>query len=207
MSIKERLKLYVITDRRFKDEILSAREALEGGATSIQMRIKDASTKEMVEIGKKLRKITEEYGALFFVNDRVDVAMAVEADGVQVGSDDMPISVVRKIAPDLIVGASVYDLDSAINAEREGADYLGVGAVFPTDTKKDARYLGLDGLKAILKVIKIPVVAIGGITHENVREVLKLGVSGIAVISAILRAQDVRKATSDMRKIIDEYLG
>lgn len=206
MNLKEKLRLYVITDRRLRDEVLTVREALEGGATSIQMRIKNAPTREMVAVGKELRRITREYGALFFVDDRVDVAMAVDADGVQVGPDDMPISLVKEIAPNLIIGASVYSLKEAVKAEKEGADYLGAGAVFPTNTKEDARYLGLEGLRDILKTVKIPVIAIGGINHGNVREVLKLGVEGIAVISAIVGAPDVKKATMDMRRIVDEYL-
>ena len=206
MNLKEKLKLYVITDRRLKDEILTARESLEGGATAIQMRIKNASTREMIKVGKELRKLTKEYGALFFVDDRVDVALAVNADGVQVGPDDMPVTLVKEIAPNLIIGASVYSLNGATRAEKDGADYLGAGAVFPTSTKKDARYLGLEGLKEILKSVKIPVVAIGGINHENVEDVLKLGVDGIAVISSIVGAPDVKKATRDMRRIIDKYL-
>lgn len=206
MNLKEKLRLYVITDRRLRDEVLTVREALEGGATSIQMRIKNAPTREMVAVGKELRRITREYGALFFVDDRVDVAMAVDADGVQVGPDDMPISLVKEIAPNLIIGASVYSLKEAVKAEKEGADYLGAGAVFPTNTKEDARYMGLEGLRDILKTVKIPVIAIGGINHGNVREVLKLGVEGIAVISAIVGAPDVKKATMDMRRIVDEYL-
>jgi len=207
LNLKEKLKLYVITDRRLKDEILTARESLEGGATAIQMRIKNASTREMIKVGKELRKLTKEYGALFFVDDRVDVALAVNADGVQVGLDDMPVTLVKEIAPNLIIGASVYSLNEATRAEKDGADYLGAGAVFPTSTKKDARYLGLEGLKEILKTVKIPVVAIGGINHENVEDVLKLGVDGIAVISSIVGAPDVKKATRDMRRIIDKYLG
>jgi thiamine-phosphate pyrophosphorylase len=207
LGLRERLRLYVITDRRFRDEVSTVQAALEGGATAIQMRIKDAPTREMVEIGKKLRKLTDEYGALFFVDDRVDVALAVNADGVQVGPDDMPVRLVREIAPNLLIGASVYSLGEAVKAERDGADYLGAGAVFPTKTKADARYLGLDGLREVLETVKIPVVAIGGINHENVREVLRLGVDGIAVISAIVGAPDVKRATLEMRRIIDEYLG
>ncbi|WP_297090163.1 thiamine phosphate synthase [Thermococcus sp.] len=207
MGLKEKLRLYVITDRRFRDELSTVQDALEGGATAIQMRIKNAPTREMVEIGKGLRKLTDEYGALFFVDDRVDVALAVSADGVQVGPDDMPVPLVKEMAPNLLIGASVYSLEEAVKAEREGADYLGAGAVFPTRTKADACYLGLDGLKTILETVKIPVVAIGGINHENVREVLRLGVDGIAVISAIVGAPDVKRAAREMRKIIDEYLG
>ncbi len=206
MNLRKRLKLYVITDRRLRDEIETVNAALEGGATAIQMRIKNAPTGEMIRIGKELRKITKEYDALFFVDDRLDVALAVDADGVQLGPEDMPIHIARELAPNLIIGASVYSLEEALKAEREKADYLGAGSVFPTKTKKDARVLGLEGLKKVIESVKIPVVAIGGINHENVRKVLKTGVDGIAVISAIVGAEDVKKAAEEMRRIIDEYL-
>ncbi|ADT83484.1 thiamine phosphate synthase [Thermococcus barophilus] len=207
MNLKKRLRLYVITDRRLRDEIETTKAALEGGATAIQMRIKNAPTGEMVRVGKELRKITKEYGALFFVDDRLDVALAVDADGVQLGPEDMPVYIARELAPNLIIGASVYSLEEALKAEREKADYLGAGSVFPTKTKKDARVLGLEGLKKVVESVKIPVVAIGGINHENVRKVLEIGVDGIAVISAIVGAEDVKKAAEEMRRIIDEYLG
>ncbi|ALM74659.1 thiamine phosphate synthase [Thermococcus barophilus] len=207
MNLKKRLRLYVITDRRLRDEIETTKAVLEGGATAIQMRIKNAPTGEMIRVGKELRKITKEYDALFFVDDRLDVALAVDADGVQLGPEDMPVYIARELAPNLIIGASVYSLEEALKAEREKADYLGAGSVFPTKTKKDARVLGLEGLKKVVESVKIPVVAIGGINHENVRKVLEIGVDGIAVISAIVGAEDVKKAAEEMRRIIDEYLG
>ncbi|WP_087036502.1 thiamine phosphate synthase [Thermococcus litoralis] len=207
MNLRKKLKLYVITDRRLRPEVESVKEALEGGATSIQLRIKNASTREMIEIGKEIRKLTEEYDALYFVDDRLDVALATNADGVQLGSEDMPISIAKEIAPNLIIGASVYSLEEALQAEKEGADYLGAGSVFPTPTKKDVKIIGIEGLSRIVESVKIPVVAIGGINHENVREVLKAGVDGIAVISAIMGAENVREATERMRKIIEEVIG
>ena len=207
MNLREKLKLYVITDRRLKPEIKSVREALEGGATSIQLRIKNASTKEMIKIGKKIRELTKEYDALYFVDDRLDVALATNADGVQLGPEDMPISLAREIAPNLIIGASVYSLEEALQAEKEGADYLGAGSVFLTPTKADVRVIGVEGLRKIVESVKIPVVAIGGINHKNARDVLKTGVDGIAIISAIMGAEDVKKATEEMRKIIEEAIG
>ncbi|MCA6213049.1 thiamine phosphate synthase [Thermococcus bergensis] len=207
MNLRKKLRLYVITDRRLKPEVESVKEALEGGATSIQLRIKNAPTREMIEIGKEIRKLTEEYDALYFVDDRVDVALATNADGVQLGLEDMPISLARDIAPNLVIGASVYSLEEALQAEKEGADYLGAGSVFPTPTKKDVKIIGIEGLSRIVESVKIPVVAIGGINHENVKEVLKTGVDGVAVISAIMGAENVKKATEEMRKIIEEVLG
>ncbi|KUJ98883.1 MAG: Thiamine-phosphate synthase [Thermococcales archaeon 44_46] len=207
MNFRRKLKLYVITDRRLKPEVESVKEALEGGATSIQLRIKNAPTREMIKIGKEIRELTKEYGALYFVDDRLDVALATNADGVQLGPEDMPISLARDIAPNLVIGASVYSLEEALHAEKEGADYLGAGSVFPTSTKKDVRVIGIEGLRRIVESVKIPVVAIGGINHENVKEVLKTGVDGVAVISAIMGAENVKKATEEMRKIIEEVLG
>ena len=206
MNLREKLKLYVITDRRLKPEIESVREALEGGATSIQLRIKNASTREMIKIGKRIRELTKEYDALYFVDDRLDVALATNADGVQLGPEDMPISLAREIAPNLIIGASVYSLEEALQAEKERADYLGAGSVFPTPTKAGVRVIGVEGLRKIVKSVKIPVVAIGGINHKNARDVLKTGVDGIAIISAIMGAEDVKKATEEMKKIIEEAI-
>jgi len=205
VKLREKLKLYVITDRRFRDELEGVREALEGGATAIQLRLKGISTREMVEVGRKIREITQDYDALYIVNDRVDVALAVDADGVHVGQDDMPVEIVKEIAPHLIVGVSASNLREALEGERKGADYIGAGSVFPTRTKEDARLLGLEGLKEIVRNVHIPVVAIGGINHENVREVLKVGVDGVAVISAILGAEDVVEATRRMRKIVEWF--
>jgi len=207
LNLREKLKLYVITDRRLKPEIESVREALEGGATSIQLRIKNASTREMIKIGKRIRELTKEYDALYFVDDRLDVALATNADGVQLGPEDMPISLAREIAPNLIIGASVYSLEEALQAEKERADYLGAGSVFPTPTKAGVRVIGVEGLRKIVKSVKIPVVAIGGINHKNARDVLKTGVDGIAIISAIMGAEDVKKATEEMKKIIEEAIG
>jgi len=202
LKIREGLRLYVITDRRLRDEIESTRLALEGGATAIQLRIKDAPTLEMVKIGRELRRITQKHNSLLFINDRIDVALAVEADGVHLGPEDMPVSLARKMAPNLIIGASAHTVEDALKAQKEGADYIGAGSVFPTTTKEDAKPLGLEGLRRILQAVGIPVVAIGGINHENVREVLKLGVDGIAVVSAIMGAPDIKQATEEMREII-----
>ncbi|AEH45868.1 thiamine-phosphate pyrophosphorylase [Thermodesulfatator indicus DSM 15286] len=205
MSFKEKLRLYVLTDRKLAPEIESVKAALEGGATAIQLRLKNVSTREILEVAKKLRELTRDYGALFFVNDHLDVALAVNADGVQLGPDDLPVSLAKKIAPHLIVGASVYSLEEALKAEQEGADYLGAGAVFPTETKSEAQVLGLDGLKKIVASVKIPVVAIGGINHENVLEVLKTGVCGIALVSAIMGATDITMATKKMKDLLNEH--
>uniref|UniRef100_A0A7J3ZM81 Thiamine-phosphate synthase n=1 Tax=Fervidicoccus fontis TaxID=683846 RepID=A0A7J3ZM81_9CREN len=211
MSWREKLRLYVITDRKLcSDEVKCVEAALRGGATSVQLRLKEAPTSEIVEVGKKLRKLTRDYDALLFVNDRVDVALAIDADGVQLGIEDMPIADARRIAPHLIIGGSVYSLEEAIAAEKAGADYLGVGAVFPTSTKKDSyvRVIGLEGLRRIVEAARIPVVAIGGINLENAKEVLETkGIAGIAVVSAVMGAPDPEEAARMLRAIVDRYLG
>ncbi|OAG26779.1 thiamine phosphate synthase [Thermodesulfatator autotrophicus] len=204
MSFRDKLRLYVLTERKLAPEVEAVKAALDGGATAIQLRLKNVPTREVLEVAEKLRKLTQEYGALFFVNDHLDIALAVQADGIQLGPDDLPVSVAKKLAPSLIIGASVYSLEEALKAEAEGADYLGAGAVFPTDTKSEASVLGLEGLREIVASVKIPVVAIGGINHENVLEVLKTGVHGIAVVSAIMGAPDIKEATEKMKTLLNK---
>ncbi|MEM0026997.1 MAG: thiamine phosphate synthase [Ignisphaera sp.] len=207
MGLTEKLRLLVITDKRLKPNVVkSVEEALKGGATSIQLRLKESSTREMVEIGREVRRLTRDYGALYFVDDRVDVALATNADGVQLGPEDMPIRIAREIAPNLLIGASVYSVEEALEAEREGAHFLGAGSVYSTPSKPDARVIGLEGLRKIVESVSIPVVAIGGINKDNVREVLESGVVGVAVISAVMAAEDVYRATLELRKIVDEVL-
>lgn len=204
MSLKELLRLIVITDKRLKPNVVQAvEEALEGGATSIQLRLKESSTREMIEVGRVVRRLTASYGALYFVDDRLDVALATGADGVQLGPDDMPVGLARELAPNLIVGASVYSVEEAVMAERDGAHFLGAGSVFPTQSKGGVKVLGVDGLTRVVKAVKIPVVAIGGIDKSNVGLVLKAGVVGVAVISAVMGAEDVRKASYELRAAVD----
>jgi len=207
LKLEKRLRLYVITDGRLVDEVEGTEKALKGGATAIQLRMKGEPTRKMIEVGKKLRKLTEEYDALFFVNDRVDVAMAVDADGAHLGQEDMPVETAREIAPELIIGVSASSVQEAVEAENGGADYIGAGAVFPTSTKSDAEFLGIEALEEIVRRVRIPVVAIGGITHENVLEVLRRGAHGVAVISAIMGADDIEGAARRMREIIDGFFG
>jgi len=207
VRLKDSLKLIVITDKKLKlDVVRSVREALEGGATSIQLRLKESSTREMVEVGKSIRRLTREFGALYFVDDRIDVALATDADGVQLGPEDMPLDLARELAPNLIIGASVYSLEEALEAERLGVDFLGAGSVYPSPSKPDAKVIGLNGLRRIVEAVEIPVVAIGGINHTNVCEVVKTGVAGVAVISAVMESSDVRRATAELRKTIEECL-
>ncbi len=207
MRIEDALRLLVITDKKLKPNVAKAvKDALEGGATSIQLRLKESPTREMVEVGREVRKLTRDFGALYFVDDRLDVALATDADGVQLGPEDMPLDIAKAIAPNLIIGASVYSVEEAVEAEKLGAHFLGAGSVYPSPSKPEARVIGVKGLREIVERVRIPVVAIGGITHSNVREVLATGVCGVAVISAVMAADDVRSATKMLREIIDEEL-
>ncbi len=206
-GLREKLRLYVITDGRVRDEIETAKLALEGGATAIQLRMKNTSTRRMVEVGKEICKIVDEYDALFIVDDRVDIALATKAHGVHVGQDDMPVDIVKEIAPELIVGVTVHNVLEARRAQEQGADYLGAGSVFPTKTKENAVYIGIENLRKIVESVSVPVVAIGGINKDNVQDVLKTGVAGVAVISAIVYAKDIFSATREMSIKIKSSVG
>ena len=204
MRLRDRLRLYIITDRRLKDEVSSVKAALEAGATAIQLRIKDAPSREMYNVGREIRRLTRDYDALYIVDDRLDIALAVDADGVQLGPEDLPIDVARELAPNLIIGASIYSLEEALKAEEMGADYLGAGAIYPSPSKPDAKVLGIEGLKGVVSKVSIPVVAIGGINHDNVADVIRAGADGVAVISAVMAADDVYQATLSLKEIIDK---
>jgi thiamine-phosphate pyrophosphorylase len=203
MKLEENMELYFITDSSFgftHEEL--ARMALEAGVRAIQFREKRMSTREMYEIAKRIRKLTDDYSALFIVNDRLDVALAANADGVHVGQDDMPAEAVKDVS-ELILGVSVSNAVEAIEAERAGADYLGAGPVFQTSTKEDAgEAIGISGLKEIVGKTRLPVVAIGGINHSNALAVLESGCAGIAVISAIAAAPDPKKSAECLLEIV-----
>ncbi len=199
-KLPEKPFLYAITDESVHTHIEVARGALEGGARVIQYREKRKSGREMYSEAKKIKELCESYDALFAVNDRLDIALAVEADCLHVGQDDLPFEVARELFPS-ILGVSVKTVEQAKKAE-EFADYVGAGAVFPTKTK-DSRVIGLEGLKKIVESVSVPVVGIGGINAENVKEVVKAGASP-AVVSAIAHAPDVRKATERiLRAMLD----
>lgn len=182
------------------------RAAIAGGATLIQLREKTASTRAMIDLGRDLMEITQAAGVPLIVNDRVDVALAIGADGVHVGQEDMPASLARQlIGPERILGVSVETAEQARQAERDGADYLGAGPIYHTPSKADAGTpIGLMGLLTVLQDTSLPVLAIGGITHENAAAVIKAGAHGLAVISAIISAADPKAAARQLRTIVDE---
>ena len=182
------------------------REALAGGAPTIQLRLKSASARELLEAAQTLMPVVRSAGALFIVNDRLDVALAAGADGVHLGPDDLPVKDVRRVAnarsdvaDTFIVGYSTDTTDEAARAEAEGADYLGVGAVYATANKSDAGdVIGLKGLRRVVKAVSIPVVAIGGITPERAPAVAKTGACGSATIGAVMSAAEPAEAVREL---------
>ncbi len=199
--------LHVLTDEelsRGRDTIDVVRAAIQGGATVIQLRDKNASTRHLIELGRTLRELTRAADVTFIVNDRADVALAVDADGVHVGQDDLPASDARRIVgAQKLVGVSASSVAEAMQAEHDGADYIGTGSVFVTSSKPDAGVpIGLDGLQQIARAVSIPVVAIGGINAQNAASCVVAGAAGVAVISAVVSAADVERAARELRAII-----
>lgn len=199
------LRLCVITTEApdlNRTHIDVAREAIAGGATVIQFREKEKTIREAAQVALKLRRMTWEAGVPLIVNDRVDVALAVQADGIHLGQEDMPFAEAKKIVPErMVIGVSAWNLSEALKAEHDGADYVGVGPIFKTRSKEGAREpIGVYGLGNVTSMVSIPIVAIGGIDLGNVSDVLEEGVAGVAVISAVASAPDMREATRLLRQ-------
>ena len=201
-------QLYVIIDRKAsgKDPLTTAREAIRGGADIIQYRDKEATAGEMISWGIKLRKLASEKNVTFIINDRTDVALAVGADGVHLGQDDLPIGIARKILKNKLVGISTHSLAQAIKAEKDGADYIGVGPVYSTPTKPDYPAVGLKLIKEVSCRIKIPFVAIGGIDYDNIDGVLMAGAKRVAVVRAVVGAGDIRLAAQRIKERLLENI-
>ena len=195
--------LYVCTDRGLMSSPTieeSVEKAIKGGAGVIQLREKDASGRSFLRIAESVHAITRRYGIPLIINDRVDIALAVGAEGVHLGQDDVPARDARRIiGPDMILGVSASSLEEARQAERDGADYLGVGAMNPTMTKSDADTVTVDELKAIRAAVSIPIVIIGGINMSTIDRYKGMGVDGIAVVSAVVSAPDIEAAARDLR--------
>lgn len=197
--------LYVLTDQdlsRSRSNAEVVKEAIAGGADVIQLRDKGYTGKQLFQEALKLRVVTRENGVPFIINDRVDVALAVDADGVHLGQDDFPIAWARRLlGKDRIIGISTHNVEEAVQAEKDGADYISIGSAFPTTTKSDARPLeGLEMITDIKKNVNIPVVAIGGIKPENAAQVGQAGADCIAVISAVVSATNIREAAAKLRE-------
>ena len=202
------LSLYVVTDRalsRQRSDLDVVRAALAGGATVIQLRDKLAGGRQLAETGRALLALTRAAGALLIVNDRVDVALAIDADGAHVGQDDLNARDARRLlGPGKLLGVSAATTAEATQAERDGADYIGAGAVFTTVTKPDAGApVGLEGLAAVARSVRIPTVAIGGINATNAAACIAAGAAGVAVVSAVVSADDVAAAARHLRAAID----
>lgn len=231
------VELYVIlSPRPDMDYLRMAEEAILGGADMVQLRAKDWMDRKTIEIGEKLREITSNHKVLMVVNDRLDVALALGADGIHLGQQDMPLNLVRKLLMWEAAGASIYErgqkrklqkgsslpkgrpvtrfigasthsLKEAIKAEKEGADYISVGPIFYTSSKPDLKPIGLNSIRQVGKKVNIPFFAIGGIDQGNVGEVIRAGAKRVAVIHAVSSAKNVRKAAQEMRKKIREAKG
>ncbi|MGF7185912.1 thiamine-phosphate diphosphorylase [Desulfitispora alkaliphila] len=206
MMTMNKYGLYVVTDENLtlgRSIIDVVGEALEGGADVVQLRSKSGSTRDMIDLGGRLLELVKKYNSTFIVNDRVDVALAIDAHGVHVGQDDMPPDMVRKLlGSNKILGVSVDTVEDAKGAVAQGADYLGAGAVFLTNTKTEAPEIGTKGLKEIVNSVDVPVVAIGGIKLDNLGEVMSTGVDGVAVVSGIMSAKSVKSTAEQYKKKI-----
>jgi thiamine-phosphate pyrophosphorylase len=200
--------LYVIIDPevtggRPEDEV--ARRAIEGGATLVQWRDKLCQKGLQLPVARRLKEICAQAAVPLIINDHVDLALAVEADGVHLGQKDLPVSIVRRLMPSAIIGCSANNVEEALRAQADGASYVSVGRLFPTDSKADTRPATLDTLRAVKQAVNIPVAAIGGISEENIDAVLEAGADLIAVIGAVVAAPDVRGAARRLVQRINEH--
>ncbi|MBL3539385.1 thiamine phosphate synthase [Aminivibrio sp.] len=206
MNLRDALKLYVIPDSRVgapRSIEEQAVLAIDGGATMIQLRNKEMSGRELYETACRLSSLCRRRGAAFVVNDRFDIALAAGAHGVHLGKEDLPVGVVRKIVPTgFLIGATAHSIEEGREAEKQGADYVGIGAVFPTGTKNVVSVIGVDAVRAIREALSLPSVAIGGINEENAAEVLSAGVDGIAVVAAVVGRQDIAGAARRLAEIV-----
>ncbi|MFF2457202.1 thiamine phosphate synthase [Peribacillus simplex] len=202
------LSLYLVTEESIALEKLTEiiAESVSGGVSIVQLREKNNSSLSFYKKASALKQLLNELSIPLIINDRVDIALAVAADGIHIGQDDLPLTVVKQMVPeDMIVGVSVSTLEEAHEAERNGADYIGVGSVFPTKTKQDATLMAIGDLEEICRSVSIPAVAIGGITADNISALSDSGLSGTAVVSAIMNAESPKSASESLLKIIKDF--
>jgi thiamine-phosphate pyrophosphorylase len=204
-------KLYLITDRRATKLPLpeAIRQALQGGVRAVQLREKDLPVRELLVLARELRELTREFGSRLFINDRVDVAIGVDADGVHLGHQSMPVEAVRRIVGyRMLIGVSTHTIEEAMDAEKGGADFITFGPVFETPSKvKHGNPVGCDAVSGVKNSISIPLFGLGGIQSGNAGSVLRAGAYGIALISAILRSDNIQKATEDIIRQLDGIRG
>ena len=203
--MKPDYSLYLVTDRmRMSTRTLgeAVEQAVIGGCTLVQLREKDISALDFYALALEIKKITDRYGIPLIINDRIDIAMATGAGGVHIGQRDIPADIARKvIGKDMLLGVSVSSAAEAIDAVKAGADYLGVGAMFPTGTKPDAGFVSMEELGRIRKAVDIPIVVIGGISRENAMLFRPMGVDGLAVVSAVIAKPDIKKSAADLKSL------
>lgn len=204
------MRLYAVTDRAWvgKQTLYEQVEsALKGGATCIQLREKELDAEDFLQEAKEIKTLCKQYHVPFFINDNVEVAIQCHADGIHVGQDDMPVSQVRKlVGNDMMIGVSAHTVEEALEAEKNGADCLGVGAMFSTTTKTDADLVSQETLRAICRTVQIPVAAIGGINEDNMMQLAGCGIDGVALVSAIFSAQDIEKECQKLLRLSEKMV-
>ena len=197
--------LYLVTDRSLMSTatlIEAVEQAILGGCTMIQLREKNISSLDFYRQSVEVKKVTEQYHVPFIINDRIDIAIAVNADGVHIGQSDIPAAIARDlIGTDMLLGVSAASVKEAVQAANDGADYLGAGAMFPTGTKTDANYVSIEELKKIRHAVNLPIIAIGGINKGNIKQFHDTGINGLAVVSAIIAQPDIQKAAAEMKSM------
>lgn len=204
------LTLYLVTDRRMPKEGFETvvEEAIRGGVTLVQLREKEGDTGLLYERARRLKEVTDRYHIPLIIDDRIDIMLSVDAAGVHVGQSDMPAAIARQmIGPDKILGVSAADLTEALMAEADGADYLGVGAMYPTKTKTDADFTTRETLEAIKRSVHIPVCAIGGINEKTIPDFAGSAIDGFAIVSAIMASEEPMAAAKKLKRMIGQTLG
>ena len=207
---REALRLYLVTNR-YQDSLESflakVETACRSGVTIVQLREKNLTTNQYYQLAKQVKEITDAYQVPLIIDDRLDVCLAVDAAGLHIGDDELPISVSRQVlGPEKILGVTAKTVERALEAEESGADYLGTGAIFPTTTKKNAPITLISTLKTICQRVAIPVVAIGGLTSENIDQLIGTGIAGVAVVRDLMQAEDIEAKTQDFLTRLDDII-
>ena len=207
---REALRLYLVTNR-YQDSVESFLEKVEtacrSGVTIVQLREKNLTTNQYYQLAKKVKEITDAYQVPLIIDDRLDVCLAVDAAGLHIGDDELPVSVARKVlGPEKILGVTAKTVKRALEAETSGADYLGTGAIFPTTTKENAPITLISTLKTICQTVAIPVVAIGGLTSENIDQLIGTGIAGVAVVRDLMQAEDIETKTQAFLTKLDDII-
>ena len=207
---REALRLYLVTNR-YQDSLQSFLEKIEtacrSGVTIVQLREKNLTTNQYYQLAKQVKEITDAYQVPLIIDDRLDVCLAVDAAGLHIGDDELPISVARQVlGPEKILGVTAKTVERALEAEESGADYLGTGAIFPTTTKENAPITLISTLKTICQRVAIPVVAIGGLTSENIDQLIDTGIAGVAVVRDLMQAEDIEAKTKAFLTKLDDII-